>query len=471
MKTICLYFEIHQAMHLKRYRFFDIGTDHYYYDNYANDVTVTDVVNRSYVPALQTLLNMVQTYGGGFKVTFSISGVAISQLEIYAPEVIDLLQELAATGHVEFLAEPFSHGLSSLANEEFFKQEVARQQELMERIFGQKPKVLRNSSLLYSDEIGILAYDMGFKGMVTEGAKQILGWKSPHYLYNCALQPKLNLLMRDYKLSDDICLRFNDSSWPEYPLTASKYADWIAQIPEDEEVVNIFMELQSLGYYQPLESGILDFLRELPARCSERGIRFATPSEILKSYKAVAPMPMPHPVTWNDEERDTSSWLGNQLQREAFNKLYVAADRVRLCKDRRIKEDFDYLQGSINFRYMNTKATAVGFDRGIYESAYDAFTNYMNILADFMKRVDALFPEDVDAEELNSLIMTIRNQDEEINSLNAQLQTLRDAAVQAGEAANVSVTEEKPKKTVSRKSVARKPTARKVKTSTSAKKA
>ncbi|HXK75802.1 MAG TPA: glycoside hydrolase family 57 protein [Bacteroidaceae bacterium] len=465
MKTICLYFEIHQAMHLKRYRFFDIGTDHYYYDNYANDVAVTDVVNRSYVPALQTLLNMVQTYGGGFKVAFSISGVAISQLEIYAPEVIDLLQELAATGHVEFLAEPFSHGLSSLTNEEFFKQEVTRQQELMERIFGQKPKVLRNSSLLYSDEIGLLAYDMGFKGMVTEGAKQILGWKSPHYLYSCALQPKLNLLMRDYKLSDDICLRFNDSSWPEYPLTASKYADWIAQIPEDEEVINIFMELQSIGYYQPLGSGILDFLRELPARCSERGIRFATPSEILKNYKTVAPMPMPHPVTWNDEERDTSSWLGNQLQREAFNKLYIAADRVRLCKDRRIKEDFDYLQGSINFRYMNTKATAVGFDRGIYESAYDAFTNYMNILADFMKRVDALFPEDVDAEELNSLIMTIRNQDEEINNLNAQLQTLRDAAAQAGEAANIPVSDEKIKKTV-RKTTSRKPASSKAKDST-----
>ncbi len=461
MKTICLYFEIHQVMHLKRYRFFDIGTDHYYYDNYANDINVTDVVNRSYVPALQTLLEMTKTYGKGFKVAFSISGVAINQLEIYAPEVIDLLQELATTGNVEFLAEPYSHGLSSLANEEFFKEEVARQQELMQRLFGQKPKVLRNSSLLYSDEIGLLAYDMGFKGVLTEGAKQILGWKSPHYLYSCALQPKLSLMMRDYKLSDDICLRFNDPSWSEYPMTAGKYADWVAQIPEDEEVVNVFMELQAIGYHQPLESGILDFLRQLPASCAERGIRFATPSEVLKTYKPVASMVMPHPVTWNDEERDTSSWLGNQLQREAFNKLYKAADRVRLCKDRRIKEDFDYLQGSINFRYMNTKSTAVGFDMGIYDSAYDAFSNYMNILADFMKRVDALFPEDVDAEELNSLIMTIRNQDEEINSLNAQLQTLRDAAAKAGEAVSEPI-EEKPKKATTRKVTARKTTTKRV---------
>lgn len=425
MKTICLYFEIHQPVHLKRYRFFDIGTDHYYYDDYENERAITETAERSYIPALKTMLEMTQTYGKYFKVAFSLSGVAIELLEDYAPEVIELLQELSKTGCVEFLAEPYSHGLSSLANEEVFQEEVKRQCKKITELFGQTPKVLRNSSLIYSDEIGNLAGQMGFSGMIAEGAKHVLGWKSPHFVYSCAWNPNVSLLLRDYKLSDDISLRFNDSSWSEYPLMSDRYADWIAQLPQDEQVVNIFMELCALGIFQPLSSNILDFLKALPAACKERGIEFATPSEIIGKTKPVAAMDMPEPVSWNDEERDTSCWLGNGMQREAFQKLYQEAGRILACQDRRIKQDWDRIQASNNFRFMTTKPASVNMYRSFYDSPYDAFTNYMNILGDFIKRVQDLFPIEVENDELNALYTTIHNQGAEIAAKETEITNLR----------------------------------------------
>ncbi len=425
MKTICLYFEIHQPVHLKRYRFFEIGTDHYYYDDYENERSIAETAQKSYIPALTTMLEMTQLYGKQFKVAFSLSGVAIELLEVYAPEVIELLQQLAETGCVEFLAEPYSHGLSSLANEEVFIEETKRQAKKIKEMFGQTPKVLRNSSLIYSDEIGSLAGRMGFKGMIAEGAKHILGWKSPHFLYHCAMDPNVKLLLRDYKLSDDISLRFNDSSWNEYPLFADKYVDWIAQLPEDEQVINIFMELCALGIFQPLSSNILEFLKALPAVAKQRGIVFATPSEIIGKTKSVSPMEVAYPVSWNDEERDTSCWLGNGMQREAFNKLYQEADRILACKDRRIKQDWDRIQASNNFRFMTTKPASVGMYRSFYDSPYDAFTNYMNILGDFIKRVQDLFPLEVESDELNALYTTIHNQGEEIAVRDNEISRLR----------------------------------------------
>ena len=425
MKTICLYFEIHQNVHLKRYRFFEIGKDHYYFDDYENERGITETAERSYIPALKTFLEMAKLYGKAFKVAFSISGCAIELLEQYAPEVIELLQELNETGCVEFLAEPYSHGLSSLANEDVFRDEVARQAKKMKELFGKKPTVLRNSSLIYSDDIGGLVADMGYKGMIAEGAKHILGWKSPHFLYHCALNPNLKLLLRDYKLSDDISLRFNDSSWNEYPLFADTYIDWIAQLPEEEKVINIFMELCALGIYQPLSSNILEFIKALPAAAKNRGITFATPSEIIAKSKSVAPMEVPYPMSWNDEERDTSCWLGNVMQREAFNKLYSVAERVLICKDRRITQDWDRIQASNNFRFMTTKNMGVGFYRGIYDSPYDAFTNYMNILGDFINRVNALYPLDIENDELNALLTTIRNQADEITVKDAEIHRLQ----------------------------------------------
>ena len=425
MKTICLYFEIHQNIQLKRYRFFDIGTDHYYYDDYENERLISDIAERSYMPALNALLEMIKENGNYFKVAFSLSGVGIEQLEIHAPQVLEKLQELNQTGCVEFLAEPYSHGLASLANEESFAAEVKRQCTKMEEYFGQTPKVLRNSSLIYSDDIGLQVSQMGFKGMLSEGARHVLGWKSPNYVYNCALAPNLKLLLRNVNFSDDISLRFSNTEWEGYPLFADSYVDRIANLPEGEQVVNIFMELSALGIAQPLSSNILDFFKALPECAKQRGVTFSTPSEICDSFNSVSAVDVPDTLSWNDEERDCSCWLGNPMQREAFNKLYSVADRVRIANDPRINQDWDYLQASNNFRQMTTKPSQVGINRGIYSSPFDAFTNYMNILGDFISRVNSLYPEDVDNEELSSLLTTIKNQDEEIEMKNKELVRLQ----------------------------------------------
>lgn len=425
MKTICLYFEIHQNIQLKRYRFFDIGTDHYYYDDYEDERLITDVANRSYMPALEALGEMLKEHPGFFKVAFSLSGVGMEQLEIHAPQVLEKLQELNQTGCVEFLAEPYSHGLASLANEESFAKEVKRQCQKMKEYFGKEPKVLRNSSLIYSDDIGAQVAQMGFKGMLTEGARHVLGWKSPHYVYNCALAPNLKLLLRDVNLSDDISLRFSNVDWEGYPLFADNYVDRIANFPGEEHVVNIFMELSALGVAQPLSSNILDFIKALPECAKQRGLTFSTPSEICDTMPSVGALDVPDTLSWTDEERDVSSWLGNPMQREAFNKLYNVADRVRIADDPRINQDWDYLQASNNFRQMTTKPSQVGIDRGIYASPFDAFTNYMNILGDFIARVNSLYPESVDNDELASLLTTIKNQDEEIEMKNKEITRLQ----------------------------------------------
>ena len=445
MKTICFYFEIHQIRQLKRYRFFDIGSDHYYYDDYANESAITEIAEKSYIPALTTLLEMVKENGGAFKVAFSVSGVGLEMLELYAPQVIELLHEINKTGCCEFLCEPYSHGLSSLASREVFMEEVQRQNRKIKELFGKKPKVLRNSGLIYSDEIGEMAASMGFKGMLSEGAKHILAWRSPHFVYNCATAPNLKLLLRDYKLSDDISLRFSNPKWSEYPLFAETYVDWIAQLPEEDEVINIFMNLHALGISQPLSSHILDFLKAIPACAKDRGISFSTPSEIIDKHKSVGALEVSYPLSWMDEERDASSWLGNSLQREAFDKLYSLAERISLSDDKKLKQDFDYLQAAENLRFMTTKQNGIITERSIYESPYDAFTNYMNILGDFMARVRAQYPEEMDNEELGALQQMIENQEVEIVQLEAEVESLKTKlATKAKKAAEPA--EEKPAK-------------------------
>ena len=425
MKTICLYFEIHQPVHLKRYRFFDIGTDHYYYDDYENERSINDIVERSYMPALNTIGKMIEENGNFFKVAFSLSGVGIEQLEVHAPQVIEKLQELNKTGCVEFLAEPYSHGLSSLKDENCFAADVKKQCAKIKDCFGKKPTVLRNSSLIYSDDIGLQAAQLGFKGMLTEGAKHVLGWKSPHYVYHCATAPQLKLLLRDITLSDDVSLRFNNTTWEGYPLFADNYLDRIASMPEGENVINIFMELSALGIAQPLSSNILDFIHALPACAKQRGVGFATPSEIFDSVNSVGELYVPDTLSWTDEERDVSCWLGNPMQREAFEKLYSVAERVRIADDPRINVDWDYLQASNNFRFMTTKPSNVGLDRGIYSSPFDAFTNYMNILGDFINRVNSLYSQDIDNDQLNSLLTTIKNEGDEITMKDQEIERLQ----------------------------------------------
>ncbi len=454
MKTICLYFEIHQIIHLKRYRFFDIGTDHYYYDDYENERSISDIAERSYMPALNTFLEMIKNNGKYFKVAFSISGVGLEQLEMHAPQVITKLQELNDTGCVEFLAEPYSHGLSSLVNEEAFAADVKKQAAKMQEYFGKKPTVLRNSSLIYSDDIGGQAAAMGFKGMLTEGARHVLGWKSPHYVYNCAIAPNLKLLLRDVDLSDDISLRFNNSDWDGYPLFADNYINRIASLPDNEQVINIFMELSALGIAQPLSSNILEFIKALPTYAKEKGITFSTPTEICLKMNSVGNLDVPDTLSWVDEERDVSCWLGNPMQREAFNKLYSVADRLRIANDPRINQDWDYLQASNNFRFMTTKPSNVGLDRGIYSSPFDAFTNYMNILGDFINRVNSLYPEEIDNDELNSLLTTIKNQGDEIEMKDKEIVRLK-AKVEKMQTAEAKLKAKVEKTKTTKKSTSR----------------
>ena len=422
MKTICIYFQIHQPFRLKRYRFFNIGRDHYYFDDYANDDILQQSAGRSYVPANRMLLDLVNQYKGKFKVAFSISGVALEQLEVYAPEVIDGLRELAKTGNVEFLTETYAHSLASLYDPEEFRNQVKQHSERIEMLFEQKPTVLRNTELIYSDEIGEMAYDMGYSKMITEGVRHILGWKSPNYVYRSATQPKLKLLLKNSRFSDDITYRFSNYSWNEYPLTAEKFISWIAGSAPEEEVVNLFMNYETLGNIQPSYTGIFEFFKALPRFASENCISFATPGEALELHESVGEMTVPNPISWTDEERDLSAWTGNKLQQSALKSLYEMGERVRLCTDRRLKQDWLYLQTSDHFHYMSTKHFGSGQSQfSPYLSPYDAFNNYMNVLSDFIGRVKAQYPDTVDNEELNALLTTIHNQEMEIKRLQLEL--------------------------------------------------
>ena len=428
MKAICFYFQIHQPFRLKRYRFFDIGNDHYYYDDFANDDIITRIAQRSYIPAAETLLRMIEAGNGKFRCALSISGTALEQFEQYVPEFIDLLKKLADTGCVEFLAETYAHSLSSLADPEEFANQVKVHDEKIKELFGQTPKVLRNTELIYCDDLAPQILAMGYKGVITEGAKHILGWKSPNYVYCAASAPKLKILLKNDKFSDDISDRFSNTAWDEYPLTADKYIDWIASTPAEEQIINLFMNLEVFGDFQPRETGIFQFLEALPRFAEERGIEFWTPTTVVSKLKPVAELSIMHPISWADEARDTSAWLGNKLQNEAFNKLYSVSERVRLCEDRRLKQDWYYLQASDHFFYMSTKNMhdgSVHSHFSPYDTPFDAFTNYMNVLADFIVRVEEQYPMSIDNDELSSLLTTIRNQEREIEVLNKEAESMR----------------------------------------------
>lgn len=438
MKNICFYFQIHQPNRLKRYRFFNIGGDHYYYDDFANEDYIQQVAEVSFIPANKLMLEMIKEYNGKFKVAFSISGIAIDQMEIYAPEVIEGFKELADTGCVEFLSETQGHSLASLIDPEEFKRQVKEHDSKIESLFGQKPKVFRNTELIYSDDIAHLVYEMGFKGILTPGAKRTLGWKSPNYVYQSAAEPKMKLLMRNPKFSDDISTQFSNYNWNEYPLTAEKFVNWVASTPKEEQVINLFMNYETLGNFQKKSSGIFDFMRVLPRFAAEKNISFATPSEILGTLKPVDMISSMHPISWIGEERDLSPWLGNTLQQEAFNKLYEVSERVHLSQSRRLIQDWTYLQASDHFYYMGTK-NALPFSP--YASPYEAFNTYMNVLSDFKERVYSEFPSSIETEELHSLLTTIHNQADEIDRLNEKIEKME---------ATTSKTE-KPKATTPRK--------------------
>jgi len=432
MRTICLYFQVHQPFRFRRYRFFDIGNDHYYYDDYTNESILHKVAQKCYLPANELMLNLIKKHKGKFKIAYSISGIALDQFRLYAPEVLDSFKKLADTGKVEFLSETYAHSLSSLKGKAEFERQVKAHDSLIEEYFGQKPKVFRNTELIYSDEIGAMVADMGFKAMLTEGAKHVLGWKSPNYLYCNAINPKLKLLLKNFKLSDDIAFRFSNKGWPEYPLTAEKFVDWLNQTPDKEEVINLFMDYETFGEHQWKETGIFDFLEALPGSVFKSSpFTFSTPSEVAGKLQVVSAANVPNPISWADEERDLTAWLGNEMQNEAFNKLYSLGDKVYESDDEGIKQDYAYLQVSDHFYYMSTKFFSDGEVHSYfnpYDTPYDAFINYMNVLSDFEIRVNASVRSSVD-DQVARLSKIIKEKDEQLEKLESRLSTQQSSVV------------------------------------------
>ena len=392
-KNICLYFQVHQPTRLRLYRFFDIGKDSHYYDDFANRTILRRVATKCYLPMNELLYKAIQENKGKFKVAFSITGTVLEQFDRYAPAVIDSFRKLADTGCVEFLCETYSHSLVSLKSFNEFKHQVTRQKNTIEQYFGQTPKVFRNTELIYSDEIGTQLYELGFKTVLTEGARHIMGWRSPNYLYTNCRQPAQKLLLRNYKFSDDIAFRFSNRGWDEWPLTADKFVSWLLQ--EEGEVFNLFMDYETFGEHQSVESGIFDFMKALPkAALGTKELAFITPSEAAKNLDAVSELEVPAPISWADEERDVTAWLGNELQQDAFNKLYDLVEKLSIIDDPVLWGDFAHLQESDHFYYMCTKYFSDGDVHKYfnpYDTPYEAFINYMNVLSDFIIRVNEAY--------------------------------------------------------------------------------
>ena len=404
-KSICLYFQVHQPTRLRLYRFFDIGKDSHYYDDFANRTILRRVAQKCYLPMNQQMLELINKNKGKFKICYSISGSALEQFQRFCPEVIASFKALAETGKVEFLAETYYHSLASLASESEFRAQVEKHAAKIEELFGVKPTAFRNTELIYSNGIGEMVYDMGYKTMLTEGARHIMGWQSPNYVYTGETQPKLKLLLRNYTLSDDIAFRFSQNK-----VTAEQYVGWLKDNAKEGDIVNLFMDYETFGEHQGAESGIFDFMRELPAAVIKDGtFNFVTPSEATKKYKAVSDIAVEDPISWADEERDLTAWLGNELQNEAFKKVYAMTEKLSIVNDPELWEDFGHLQESDHFYYMCTKFFSDGEVHKYfnpYDTPYEAFINYMNVISDFQIRLDekraALDVKETVAEELGA---------------------------------------------------------------------
>lgn len=392
MKNICFYFQVHQPFRLKRYRFFDIGKDVSYFDDSANRSIMNKVAEKCYLPMNLLLLKLIKKHRGEFKVAFSISGTAIEQMELYAPKVLDSFKELAKTGCVEFLAETYYHSLSSISDAEVFEDQVLKHKQKVELLFGQGPTVFRNTELIYSDLIGARVGKMGFKGMLAEGVDGILGKRSPNVLYVNPFIPSLKLLLRNYRLSDDIAFRFSNQGWAEWPLTVEKYLKWLKETAITDQVVNIFMDYETFGEHQWASTGIFNFMEMLPAAIlKSKEFSFATPSEIVESLTPVDAISVQTNVSWADVERDLSAWLGNGMQDNAFEKIFSLSAAVNKLADDSLKSIWGKLQTSDHFYYMCIKWLADGdvhkyFNH--YNSPYEAFITYMNVVSDFEMHVN-----------------------------------------------------------------------------------
>ena len=417
MKNICFCFQMHVPYRLKRYRFFEIGHDHYYYDDMATEEHVNWLVQTSYLPLCQTIKDMINLSKGKFHCAISLSGTMIEMFEQFNPEMIDILKELATTKAVEFLATPYAYSLASEYNLDEFKRQLKFQSELVETILGVKVQGVWNTELLYTDEAAYNLNKMGYKVMLTEGAKHILSWKTPNKIYQSAGAPKMKVLLRNTNLSDELSFHFSDPNWTNFPIDAEKYANQLQALPEGEDIINIWVGAETFGVRQNAGTGIFDFLKALPYYALEREMGFMTPSEAAKKLAAEDVLSSPYPLTWSGEAKDLSVYTGNDLQQEALNKLYAVTERVHLCQDKNLKTNWLRLQDVNYLHYMNH------IDQGEtqFESAYDAFINYMNVLSDFLQSVEEQYPTTIENEELNELLKTIRNQEEEIQQLNEKL--------------------------------------------------
>lgn len=397
MSSICFYFHVHQPFRIKKYRFFDIGHDADYFNaegetDLNNKRILEKVARKCYLPTNKVLLDLLKQHPE-FRVSFSITGVVLEQLEKYSPEALESFQKLIDTKQVEVLSETYYHSLSFLHSELEFKSQIDLHTKKLKEVFGiKKPKVFRNTELIYRNDIAKMVEDMGYTGILAEGADHVLGWRSPNFVYKPVGTSKIKLLLKNYKLSDDIAFRFSQRSWKEFPLTSEKFAQWVNEINGNGQVVNLFMDYETFGEHQWEDTGIFDFLRALPGELLKHPDNdFVTPSEAIKKYDSVAEIDMPHYVSWADVERDLSAWLSNSMQEDALRKLYSLEEKVAKSKNKKIKEDWRRLTTSDHFYYMCVKWFNDGDVHAYfnpYDSPYDAFRYYMNVLTDLEARLN-----------------------------------------------------------------------------------
>ena len=392
MPALCLCYEVHEPYRLRRYTVFDMGQNSVYEDDDRNCDALLLTARACYLPMNDLLLKLIRRYGKDFKVAFSISGTALDQFEQYAPEVVDSFKALADTGCVEFVAETGPHSLAFLYSRDEFDLQVKEHCARIKRLFGKKPVTFRNTEFFYNNDLPVALEKLGFKVVLAEGADHVLGWRSPNYVYRPVSTPNMSLLLRNISLSADIGLRFSDHGWNQWPLTAEKYADWCHSVADSAELINIFNDYHCFGLRHSGETGIFDFMEALPAAVlSRKDFRFTTPAEAVKKIEPVGEIDVPEFMSWDDEGRDLTAWLGNDMQKDAIHALYALAPRVRKVNAPDLTHDFERLQTSDHFRYISTKWFAYFLsDRpNPFNSPYDAYITYMNVLADFEMRLTA----------------------------------------------------------------------------------
>ena len=390
MASICFYFQVHQPHRLRRYSVFDNERD--YFDDYHNQEILIKVARKCYLPATRLILELVRRYGGRYRVTYSLTGCVIDQFRAWCPEVIDLFAALAETGCVEFLSETYHHSLTSLYSREEFKAQIDLHTALVEELFGQTPRVFRNTELIYNNDLASYVGSLDrFEGMVAEGADHILGYRSPNYLYRPPGGGSMRLLLKNYRLSDDITFRFSNRGWEEWPMTAEKFAGWVNQINGDGYCCNLFMDYETFGEHQWEDTGIFRFLEALPDKVFDGGTDgFQTASECLEQSDPVGEFDVPHTISWADTERDLSAWLGNAMQSNALHELFKLEQPIKESGDQELLDDWRKLTTSDHFYYMCTKYFADGDVHKYfnpYESPYDSYINFMNVLDHLRSRV------------------------------------------------------------------------------------